>query len=478
MKLNFEIKKSKTKKLYIQLYVEIKNIILTKQILPNEKLPSVRQLVNRFSLNSSTILKAYKLLETEGHIYKIPGSGTYIKDPKEQVEDKKQKFIFKCGQIKTNENINFASATPSVDVFPTKKFQEVINRVFDEVGGEAFKYHENQGFIGLREILSKKLNPIFKDISSDDIQITCGAQQALDLIKKSLLKPTSTLILSRPTYFGAISVFKGSCNIKTVEMLEDGFDMVEFEEILTHNYVDFVFTMINFESPTGIRWSYEKKMKLLELSKKYDFIIIEDDCLSELYFYDNPVSTLKALDKDNKVIYIKSFSKILMPGIKVAYMIVPKDILQKIIAAKFASDVSTSGLNQRALTYLLEENFLDGYFEKTRKIFRGRFELIVNLIDKIPDLEIYYRSEGGFYLWIILPDFVTDYDLYFELKNRGVSILPGSVFYPENANINRIRISFAAVTEDQIKMGIKILNDTILYFKNFKNSSDNFTPII
>ena len=106
MKLNFEIKKSKNKKLYIQLYEEIKNIILTKQILPNEKLPSVRQLVNRFSLNSSTILKAYKLLETEEHIYKIPGSGTYIKDPKEQVEDKKQKFIFKCGQIKTNENIN------------------------------------------------------------------------------------------------------------------------------------------------------------------------------------------------------------------------------------------------------------------------------------------------------------------------------------------------------------------------------------
>jgi DNA-binding transcriptional regulator YhcF (GntR family) len=127
MKLNFEIKKSKTKKLYIQLYEEIKSMILTRQVLPNDKLPSVRQLINRFSLNSSTILKAYKLLETEGHIYKIPGSGTYVKDQKKLIEDRKQKLIFKCGQIKTNENINFASATPSVDVFPTKKFQEVIN---------------------------------------------------------------------------------------------------------------------------------------------------------------------------------------------------------------------------------------------------------------------------------------------------------------------------------------------------------------
>lgn len=478
MKLNFEIKKSKTKKLYIQLYEEIKNMILTKQVLPNDRLPSVRQLINRFSLNSSTILKAYKLLETEGHIYKIPGSGTYVKDQKKLTEDKKQKLIFKCGQIKTNENINFASATPSVDVFPTKKFQEVINRVFDEVGGEAFKYHENQGFIDLRETISKKLNSTFKDLSCDDIQITSGAQQALDLIKKSLLKSTSTLVLGRPTYFGAISVFKGSCNIKTVEMLEDGFDMVEFEEILTHNNVDFVFTMINFQSPTGIRWSYEKKMKLLEFSKKYDFIIIEDDCLSDLYFYDNPVSPLKTLDRENKVIYIKSFSKILMPGIKVAYMIVPKHLLQKITAAKFANDVSTSGLNQRALTYLLNENFIEKHLEKTRKIFRRRFKLVVNLIDQIPDLEIWYRSQGGFYLWIILPDFITGYDLYFELQKRGVSILPGSVFYPENANVSRIRISFAAVTEDQIKIGIKILNDTILYFKNFKNSSDDFTPII
>lgn len=353
-----------------------------------------------------------------------------------------------------------------------------MNRVFDEVGGEAFKYHENQGFIGLRKAIIKKSSYMFDGLSCDDIQITSGAQQALDLIKKSLLKPTSTLVLSRPTYFGAISVFKGSCNIKTVEMLEDGFDMVEFEEILTHNNIDFVFTMINFESPTGIRWSYEKKIKLLELSKKYDFIIIEDDCLSDLYFYDNPVLPLKTMDKDNKVIYIKSFSKILMPGIKVAYMIIPKDILQKITAAKFATDVSTSGLNQRALTYLLNENFLKQHLEKIRKIFKNRFKLIVGLIDEIPDLEIYYRSEGGFYLWIILPEFVTGYDLYFELQKRGISILPGSVFYPENANDSRIRISFAAVTEEQIKMGINILNDTILYFKNFRNYSSDFTPII
>ncbi|GLI57160.1 aminotransferase class I [Propionigenium maris DSM 9537] len=481
MKLNFEISKSKRKKLYIQLYDEIKNMIFTKQILPNEKLPSVRQLVNRFSLNSSTVLKAYELLETEGHIYKIPGSGTYVKDRKNYVEDQEQKPIienFKYGQIRINESINFASATPGVEVFPTKKFQESINKVFHEAGGEALKYHETQGFIGLRKVLAERLKYDFHDVYCSNIHITSGAQQALDLIKKSLLKPTSTLILSRPTYSGAINTFKGSCKIVTVEMLEDGFDMEELEEILNQTNVNFVYTMINFQSPTGIRWSHEKKMKLIELSKEYDFMIIEDDCLSELYFYDNPAAPLKTLDKDNRIIYIKTFSKILIPGMRLAYMIVPKELSPQMVAAKFASDISTSGLNQRALTFLLRDGFLENHLEETRKLFRKKFELIVELIEEIQDLEIYYRPEGGFYIWIILPNFINSNDLYLELKKRGVSILPGNVFYPDGAKDNRIRISFAAVTEDEIKIGIKILNDTVMSFKKINNSSDDFMPII
>jgi len=481
MKLNFEISKSKRKKLYIQLYEEMKNLIFTKQILPNEKLPSVRQLVNRFSLNSSTILKAYELLEAEGHIYKIPGSGTYVKDSKNNAEDQKQKPIiesFKYGQIKINENINFASATPDIEIFPTKKFQESINKVFHEVGGEALKYHETQGFIGLRKTLAEKLNSTFQEVYCSNIHITSGAQQALDLIKKSLLKPTSTLILSRPTYSGAISTFKGSCKIKTVEMLEDGFDMKELEEILTHTHVDFIYTMINFQSPTGIKWSYEKKLKLIELSKEHGFMIIEDDCLSELYFYDSPATPLKALDIGNKVIYIKTFSKILIPGMRIAYMVVPSELSPRLIAAKFSSDISTSGLCQRALTHLLNEGFLEEHLKKTRKIFKDKFELIVRLIESIPDLKIYHLPEGGFYIWVILPDFISSNELYLKLKKRGVSILPGNVFYPESAKDKRIRISFAAVTEEEIKIGIKILSDTVVSFKEVKNSSDDFMPII
>lgn len=481
MKLNFEISKSKRKKLYIQLYDEIKNMIFTKQILPNEKLPSVRQLVNRFSLNSSTILKAYELLEAEGHIYKISGSGTYVKDRKNYIENQEQKPIiesFKYGQIRINENINFASATPSVEVFPTKKFQESINKVFHQVGGEALKYHETQGFIGLRKVIAEKLKDNFQEVYCSNIHITSGAQQALDLIKKSLLKPASTLILSRPTYSGAINTFKGSCKIETVEMMEDGFDMEELEEILAHTNVNFVYTMINFQSPTGVRWSHEKKLRLIELSKEYDFMIIEDDCLSELYFYDNPVAPLKTLDRDNRVIYIKTFSKILIPGMRLAYMVVPTELSPQIVAAKFSSDISTSGLNQRALTYLLKEDFLEEHLDKTRTIFRDKFELIVGLIEDIPDLEIYYRPEGGFYIWIILPDFINCNDLYSELKKRGVSVLPGNVFYPDSVNNRRIRISFAAVTQEEIKVGIKILTDTVISFKEVNHLTDDFMPII
>ncbi|WP_319372258.1 PLP-dependent aminotransferase family protein [uncultured Ilyobacter sp.] len=492
MKLNFEINKSKEKKLYIQLYEELKNLISQKKILPNEKLPSVRHLINRFSLNSSTVLKAYELLETEEYIYKIPGSGTYVRDRENYLEDyivdcenyleeKEQKFItenFKYGQIKLNENINFASATPNKETFPTEKFQESINRVFKENGGEALKYHETQGFVELRIVLEERLKEKFHNISRENIQITSGAQQALDLIKKVLLTPNSTLVMSHPTYSGALNLFKEKCKIKTVELLDDGFDMMELEEILTHTHVDFVYTMINFQSPTGLKWSYEKKIKLLELSQKYNFIIIEDDCLSELYFYDTPAVPLKALDVEERVIYIQSFSKILIPGLRIAYMVVPRELVPQMIVAKYSSDISTSGLTQRALTLLLKEGFLEEHLKNTRKIFRERFELMVKLIEDIPELEIHYIPEGGLYLWIILPDFISSDALYLELKKHGVSILPGDVFYPENPNDRRIRISFAAVTKDEIIMGVKILRETIMSFKNIKNLSDDFMPII
>ena len=254
--------------------------------------------------------------------------------------------------------------------------------------------------------------------------------------------------------------------------------MKELEEILVHTRVDFVYTMINFQSPTGLKWSHEKKLKLLELSKKYGFIIIEDDCLSELYFYGTPAVPLKALDTEGRVIYIQSFSKIFIPGLRIAYMVIPRDLSPRMIVAKYSSDISTSGLTQRALTHLLKEGFLEEHLKKIRKIFRDRFELTVKLIQEIPELEIHYLPEGGLYLWIILPDFISSDALYLKLKKHGVSILPGDVFYPEDPNDRRIRISFAAVNQEEIRRGIKILSNTIMSFKEVKHSSNDFMPII
>jgi len=455
---------SKTTPIYKQIYIEIKEKIDSVELTENTKLPSIRQLSMQLNINNLTILKAYNLLETNGYIYKKQGSGVFVKKrekclyfepPKEVLES------FKGGEVIIQDNIDFVSGTPSKNLLPFDDFKEITIKILEKDGVDILTYHNTKGYDKLRYYLSKRLEQTGINISHKNIQIVSGAQQGLDLTLKVLLSPKNNkIIIAKPTYHGAINTFRKDCKIFTVNLENDGFNLDELEEILATENINFIYTTMDFESPTGISWSEEKKKKLVELAKKYKVYIVEEDCVSDLFFDKKPCP-LKALDtNDECIISIKSFSKNLIPGIRMAYMIVPDELIQKVISAKFTSDISCSGFNQRILLEFLESGIFDKNLEKIRKIYKERFSYIKGLLKDSP-LKLEYEIAGGFNLWLKLPEEIDVNKFYLSCKQIGVSILPGNVFYLDEGNLNYFRLSFAAADENQIKEGFNRMEKLI-----------------
>lgn len=476
--MNIKIILNKKIDIYKQIYSYFKEEILVERLKINERLPSIRQVANKLQINNITVLKAYSLLESDGYIYKIKGSGSFVKNISLKDTYPLQKPIlenFKSGQIKINSNINFASATPNKEMFPTKIFQDIISDLFLEDGSDLFIYEDSQGNLDLRKNIANLLKTRMKNITYKDIQITNGAQQGLDLLKKGVIKHSSTVILGSPTYSGAITTFSNFCKIKTVSMEPDGFNMKELENLLESVKIDFIYVMTNYQSPTGYKWSQDKKIKLLNLAKEYNFYIIEDDCLSELYYHEIPTSSIKSLDLNDKVFYINTFSKTIMPGLRLGYLISPKKFIPVIINSKFISDISSCNLSQKSLNIFLE-NYYDEHLSKIRTFYKNKYQLVKSLIYKSKFLKVEYLPEGGFYFWISILNNLNSDLLYIKLKERGVSVLPGNIFFYENNNSNQIRISFAAVSEEEIILGFKIIEKTICEIIQGRESI--YTPLI
>ncbi|UYO99447.1 PLP-dependent aminotransferase family protein [Oceanotoga sp. DSM 15011] len=468
---DYKINKNIDKKLYLQVYESIKKDILTRKIVANTKLPPIRKIASDLKLNPSTIVKAYNLLEEEKLVYKKLGSGSYVAylddemNDSEDYNDLKINERLNSGQINIENNINFASATPSANLFPVEDFKSVLIKVLDRDGGDAFTYQQTQGYYPLRKCISEKLREDCIATNPEKIQIVSGAQQAIDLISRILLNEKDTVVVEEPTYSGAIASFNNrNTNIKSFPIQKDGIDLSEFEKFLNKNNIKLFYTMPTFQNPTGILWSEEKKQKLLELSYKYDFYILEDDCLSELYYDKIKLKSLKSMDKNGKVIYIKSYSKIFMPGLRLGFIILPEDLFNPFVSFKYSSDISSPGLNQRAFEMYLKEGYWAKHIEKMRVLYKKRFEKMYNKIKEIKEFEIFEVPMGGLYFWIKINDNFEN--LFLKASKRGVSILPGKVFSPEGNIKNFYRLSFADADEQKIEKGMNIIKSIIQDDKN------------
>lgn len=451
---------------YVQIANRIRKLIDNKDISDGEKLPTIRELADILEVNNVTIVNAYKKLKSDGYAFQKVGSGTYAKRKElTSLFNREYSKIFKNMLPEELEKIiDFTGETNTEVYFPINEFKSVINKVLDRDGANALIIKELLGYEKLRETINKSFWNNKLDL--DNILIVSGAQQGIDIASKAIVNINDNVIVEKPTYGGALSVFKWRrANIFEIEIKEDGVDLDEFEEILKKNKISCFYTMSYFQNPTGISYSREKKLKLLELSKKYDFYIIEDDYLSEL-IYDNNIihEPLKKLDKYERVIYIKSFSKIFLPGIRLGYMVTPASFNEIIQSSKINTDITTSSLMQRALELYISEGFWKEHIAYQCREYKKKYKLIKSLIeDELLDKVTYIDPKGGLYFYIKLKDkSITSKELFYKLKRRNVFITPGVIFYRDSKNGDYFfRIGFSQVSKDKIIKGIGLIKEEL-----------------
>ncbi|MGG7058484.1 PLP-dependent aminotransferase family protein [Clostridium nigeriense] len=451
---------------YIQIADYLKKLIDNKKIKDSEKLPTIRELSKNLDVNKVTIVNAYNKLKADGYAYQKVGSGTYAKRKEiTSAFNREYSKIFKSIKSEDLERIiDFTGETNSEIYFPMEDFKNVINKVLDRDGANALLIKEPLGYESLRKTINKSFWN--NEIDLNNILIVSGAQQGIDIASKAIVNINDNVIVEKPTYGGAISVFKWRrANIFEIELEEDGVNLEAFEEILKKNSISCFYTMSYFHNPTGISYSLEKKMKLLELANKYDFYIIEDDYLSEL-IYDKKINhePFKSLDKYERVIYIKSFSKVFLPGIRLGYMITPSSFNESIQSSKINTDIATSSLMQRALELYISEGFWKKHIDYQQRLYEEKYQLMKNLIEsELNDKVEYIDPKGGLYFYLkIKNENITSKELFYKLKKKNVYITPGIIFFKDSLSEDyHFRISFSQVSKGKIIEGIELIKEEL-----------------
>ncbi len=459
---------------YLKIYNLLKEKIEKNEFSENSKLPSIRFLAKKFDLNHLTILKVYNLLEKEGYIKKKQGAGVFVK-PKEYIFNNNSKDNSINTFNKGFKNLNAYNDTIINFVSGSQNYDEIIFReikkVLLDIPLKILNYTDTQGDEELRKIIKTRMLEKNIEIFTKNIQIINGAQQGLDLIMKSMISKTKNkIIVGSPTYHGALNIFRNNCKIFTVSMEKDGFNMYELEEILKNEKISFIYTMMDFNCPTGISWSDEKKRQLIYLANKYKTYILEDDFASDLYYKKERKIFLKNLDKENKiVIYIKSYSKILASGLRIGFMILPNELVEKIKTSKFLSDISSSSLDQYILKEFLKRRILEKNIERLREKYKKRYLFLKEKLEEIKILKLEYEVNGGFYIWVKIDKNIDCNEFYIKTQKKGVFLLPACSFYLDNKNRPYFRMSFASTDIDDIARGISKLKEVLDELNNKTN---------
>ncbi len=452
---------------YLQLFEHIKQLITNGDLRPGEKLPTVRSLSQSLNINNITVVNAYKQLENNKYITAKKGSGYFISNLKIQKEDTLSSGDI--GMVTDSNAINFASATAHPSIFPTESFKECINEVLERDKGYAFGYQESNGYKPLRnailEYLNKKYN--IKAKNEENVLIVSGAQQGIDLIGKALLNPGDYVITENPTYDGAIALFKSrGARVVGVNMENDGIDVIDLEKKIRICKPKIIYLMTYCQNPTTVSYSREKLEQVFNLAQKFNIYLIEDDTMSELNFNNNKLINLKYLDKSNRyVIYLKSFSKILMPGLRAGCMILPDLLVKDFTKIKQNSDLSSSGLIQRALDLYFRTGRWEEHLQYMKEIYLGKYEFMFGQLERLGQYGVKYtKPDGGLYFWIQLPKNLSARTIFMDCKDNGLVLIPSDIFYElDNKQKDRcLRLSFASSSIEQIRNGVEILEKCII----------------
>lgn len=468
--------------LYQQIETYLRQGIISGSLAADTRLPASRQLARDLGVNRITVESAYAGLETDGLIYSKMGSGTYVlpsnplsafsKDkpgtawplwqqslePQEKASDKSAETP---GSLSRHSKlISFASGIGDAELFPAEDFRKVLQTVMRRDGIAALDYGEPNGHAPLRETITHILASQGLQTRSENVLITAGSQQALSLVSQLLLKPGDVIMVESPTYSGALELFRAlGFKVVSVPVDRHGMQVEALETLLQQHHPKLIYTIPTFHNPTGTCLSSQRRIELIILADRYNIPILEDDFVGDLRYEGRAQPALKALDPGGRVIYVSTFSKILMPGLRVGFLVAEGPIYERLVKFKRVNDLATSTLIQRALEVYVTVGRYQSYLRRSCQLFRKRRDAMLSAIEHYLPPEINLDPpQGGLFIWLQLPEYLSSKKLRPLAWEEGVDFSAGSGFFADGLKgRNWLRLNFVAQSPDQIEEGIRRL---------------------
>ncbi len=426
---------------------------------PGNKLPSIRALSQDFACSKNTVIKAYDELEKRHMIYSVPQSGYYV------VEG----YRIKERTDEASARIDFHSAGPDKQAMPYRDFQHCINQAIERYKEDMFTYSDIQGLHSLRVQLARHLQDLQVFTVPERIYVVTGSQQALHLLV-SLPFPNGkrNICLEQPTHAGFIeSIRQHQATAYGIEVGRTGIDLKRLEELFQHHDIKLFYMVSRFHNPTGYSHSNEEKRRIVELAQQYDVYIIEDDYMGDLD-PNMKADPMFAYDPSGRVIYVKSFSKVMLPGLRLGLAVLPDVLQQAFLQAKFAADVHSPMLTQGALEIYLQSGMFHAHIDRMRQMYSRKAALLQQAFQRfLPAPVIYSGSLSGFYSTIELPVPLKAKQLLDHLKQDNVFVDDAERMYlPEFVKDNVIRLSISQVEEGLIEKGVQKISKGIAELLN------------
>lgn len=367
------------------------------------------------------------------------------------------------------EVISFAGGLPAPELFPIEEIKEVNNYVLDHCGEQALQYATTEGYQPLRKWIAERMNTqLGTSFDADNIMITHGSQQALDLTGKVFLDEGDVVLCESPTYLAAISAFKAyGCKFAEVETDDEGMIISELERTLQENPASkLIYIIPTFQNPTGKTWSLERRQQVAEISAKYNVAVIEDNPYGELRYEGEFLPSVKSFDQTGNIMCTGTFSKIFCPGYRIGWIAGEKELIQKYVLVKQGVDLQCNTMAQMVIAAYLQKYDIDAHIRKIREVYRNRRDVAIDTIRHTFPSDIKYTEpEGGLFLWVELNERIDTVELLEKCLKQNVAFVPGNSFYPNTEKKNTLRINYSNMQEDKIADGIARIGNVLKKYR-------------
>jgi 2-aminoadipate transaminase len=470
---------------YRQIAEGIQTALRDGRLAAGQQLPPTRDLAKQLGVNRNTVIAAYDLLIELGVATGHTGRGTFLvgtrnggaavhggaspDDPwlgafARAVQGPGVGNLLTIYRVATShEGISLAGGYPAAELMPVEAFARAMEKTLRERGAEVLSYGPTAGYGPLRETIAKEMRRKGSPSDASSILITNGSQQALELAFRAFVDPGDAVVVEDPTYTGAISALAAlGARLVGVPMDEQGIRPDLLELALSRHRPRLMYVQPTFHNPTARVMSEARRRDVLAIAARHRCVIVEDDWAGDLRFEGNAVPSLHALDGGQHVLYLSTFSKKLLPGLRVGWVAAPEPVFERLLALKQIEDCGTSPLVQAALHAFIAGGAQDDHLTRVRAAYLSRSRAMDEAIRiHFPDGARLTRSSGGLFCWVTLPETVDGDELFVAARERGVLIGRGSLFHVSGGGRNTLRLTFSSAGEDQIREGIKVLGELL-----------------